>query len=100
MVIPMKRTLILGFLALLSIPFLAASSIAIKQEYDVAIINGRIVDGTGNPWFYGSVAIKDGRIAKVGAVDAQRAGRVIDASGLIVAPGFIDVHTHLEGNLS
>jgi N-acyl-D-amino-acid deacylase len=95
----MKRTFLLRLLVLLSIPFLAASSVATRQEYDIAIINGRIVDGTGNPWFYGSVAIKDGRIVKVGAVDAQRAGRVIDASGLIVAPGFIDVHTHVEGSL-
>src|SRR5207247_1133847 len=68
-------------------------------DYDIAIINGRIVDGTGNPWFYGSVAIKGDRIVDVGTVDVKRAARVIDAQGLIVAPGFIDVHTHVEGNL-
>ncbi|HJQ25486.1 MAG TPA: D-aminoacylase [Blastocatellia bacterium] len=81
------------------LPFRTESS-AGAPEFDVAIINGRIVDGTGNPWFYGSVAIKGDRIVQVGAVDPQRAARVIDAKGMIVAPGFIDVHTHVEGNLA
>jgi N-acyl-D-amino-acid deacylase len=70
-----------------------------EADYDLAIINGRIVDGTGNPWFYGSVAVKGDRIVAVGTVDAKRAARVIDAGGQIVAPGFIDVHTHVEGSL-
>jgi len=81
------------------LPFRTESS-AVAPEFDIAIINGRIVDGTGNPWFYGSVAIKGDRIVQVGAVDPQRAARVIDAKGRIVAPGFIDVHTHVEGNLA
>lgn len=71
-----------------------------QVDYDLAIINGRIIDGTGNPWFYGSVAIKDDRIVTVGTIDAKRAARVIDAQGQIVAPGFIDVHTHVEGSLN
>jgi N-acyl-D-amino-acid deacylase len=57
------------------------------------------VDGTGNPWFYGSVAIKDDRIVRIGSVDMALAARVIDAKGMIIAPGFIDVHTHVEGSL-
>lgn len=73
--------------------------LAQQHQYDIAIINGRIVDGTGNPWFYGSVAIRGGRIVAVGDVDARRAARIIDAAGKIVAPGFIDVHTHVEGNI-
>jgi N-acyl-D-amino-acid deacylase len=72
---------------------------ATQTDYDIAIINGRLVDGTGNPWFYGSVAIKGDRIVEVGALDVKRAARVIDAQGMIVAPGFIDVHTHVEGSL-
>ena len=82
-----------------TLPFKSASHAA-APEFDIAIINGRIVDGTGNPWFYGAVAIKGDRIVQVGAVDPQRAARVIDAKGMIVAPGFIDVHTHVEGNLA
>lgn len=73
---------------------------AAEPEYDLAIINGRIVDGTGNPWFYGGIAIKGDRIVKVGVIDASRAARVIDARRMLVAPGFIDVHTHVEGNLA
>jgi N-acyl-D-amino-acid deacylase len=64
--------------------------------YDHLIINARIVDGSGNPWFRADVAIKDGRIARIGRVSAAAATRTIDARGQILAPGFIDVHTHVE----
>jgi N-acyl-D-amino-acid deacylase len=67
-----------------------------RDEYDLVIINARIIDGTGNPWFRGSVAVKDGRIAKVGLFETSKAKLVIDAKNQIVAPGFIDVHTHVE----
>ena len=67
--------------------------------YDVLIRNGRIVDGTGNPWFAGDMAIKDGRIAAVGHLPNAAASRVIDATGRIVAPGFIDLHTHSDLSL-
>jgi N-acyl-D-amino-acid deacylase len=64
--------------------------------YDLVITNGRIVDGTGNPWFRADLAIKDGRIARIGHINPAEARKVIDARGQIVAPGFIDVHTHVE----
>ncbi len=63
--------------------------------YDLLIRNGKIMDGSGNPWFYGDVAVKGARIAAVGKLgDTVKAGRVIDARGKVVAPGFIDIHTH------
>ncbi len=65
-------------------------------RFDIVIRNGHIVDGTGNPWFAGDVAIRNGRIAAIGRVDPAQATRVIDATGLIVSPGFIDLHTHSE----
>ena len=65
-------------------------------RYDLVITNGRIVDGSGNPWFRSDVGIKDGRIARLGRINPADARQTIDARGQIVAPGFIDVHTHVE----
>jgi N-acyl-D-amino-acid deacylase len=67
-----------------------------QLTYDLIIGNARIVDGTGNPWFRGSIAIKDGRIAKIGRFDKAGSKFYIDAKNQIVAPGFIDVHAHTE----
>ena len=57
------------------------------------------MDGTGNPWFHGDVGIRGDRIVAVGDLSDARADRVIDATGLVVAPGFIDLHTHSDGPL-
>lgn len=65
---------------------------------DVLIKNGRVLDGTGNSWRWEDVAVKDGKIFKIGSLKNWQAAKVIDAKGLIVAPGFIDVHTHIEGD--
>src|SRR5438270_16273 len=78
--------------AILSAFFLATASAA---NYDVLIRHGRVVDGSGNPAFFADVAVKDGRIARIGHI-AGEAKTQIDAHGLIVAPGFIDVHTHAD----
>ncbi len=64
-------------------------------DYDLVIRGGRIVDGTGNPWFNGDVAIRGDRIAAVGRVEGT-ADREINAKGLVVAPGFIDIHSHSD----
>jgi N-acyl-D-amino-acid deacylase len=69
------------------------------QQYDVLIQNGKIIDGTGNSWFYGDVAVKNGKIAAVGKLNNATAAKTINAKGLIVAPGFIDVHAHIEGGV-
>ncbi len=65
-------------------------------RYDLVILNGRIVDGSGNPWFRADIGIKDGRIARIGHLGAADTAKVIDARNQIVSPGFIDVHTHVE----
>ena len=64
-------------------------------SFDLIIRHGRVVDGTGNPAFFADVAVKDGRIAALGKISGE-AHMEIDAAGLTIAPGFIDVHTHAE----
>ncbi|HEX7315287.1 MAG TPA: D-aminoacylase [Pyrinomonadaceae bacterium] len=67
-----------------------------ERPFDLVITNARVVDGSGNPWFRADVGIKGGRIARVGRVAASEGVRAIDARGRVLAPGFIDVHTHVE----
>src|SRR5262245_34175087 len=68
----------------------------VDAGYDVVIANGRIVDGSGNPWFYADLAIKNGHIAKIGKIDPKVGKSVIDAKGMVVTPGFIDLHSHSD----
>jgi N-acyl-D-aspartate/D-glutamate deacylase len=65
-------------------------------DYDVLLRNGRVVDGTGNPWFHADVAVKKDRVVAVAKSLAGTARREIDAKGLIVAPVFIDMHSHSD----
>jgi len=69
------------------------------DTYDLLIRGGRLVDGSGSPAVEGDVAVKDGRIARIGRLEGAQATRVIDAGGLVVAPGFIDLHTHSDLDL-
>ena len=67
--------------------------------FDLVLKNGRILDGAGNPWFKADIALKNGRISKIGRVDAARADRVIDVKGLFISPGFIDMHNHTDTSM-
>ena len=68
-------------------------------EYDTIIKRGTIVDGTRTPRYVSDMAIKDGKIAQIGGLRASQAAQVLDASGLIVAPGFVDLHTHYDAQI-
>jgi N-acyl-D-amino-acid deacylase len=84
---------------LVCLPMLVAiAHVANAQEpqFDLLIRNGRVIDGTGNPWFTADVAIRGERIVAVGKLTDAKATREIDAKGLIVAPGFIDMHSHSD----
>jgi N-acyl-D-amino-acid deacylase len=70
--------------------FIAATAL-LAQPYDLVIRNGHIVDGTGSPWYSGDVGIRGGRIAAIGALSGAAAKRTVDARGMVVAPGFIDM---------
>lgn len=67
--------------------------------FDLLIRNGKVIDGSGNPWFRADIGITNGKIAGIGTYDSTQAKQTIDATGLIVSPGFIDVHTHSEGGI-
>src|SRR5436309_8248632 len=82
--------------ALVLAGLLLCSHAAEEPAYDLLVRNGGSVDGTGNPWFQGDLAIRGDRIVAVGRVPAGKAKREIDAKGLIVAPGFIDMHSHSD----
>jgi N-acyl-D-aspartate/D-glutamate deacylase len=84
-------------LVALFLPLLPASG---QDKYDVIIRNGRVFDGTGNPWFLADVAFRGDRIAAIGDLSASTAETEIDATGLFVSPGFIDTHTHAGGGLA
>ncbi len=67
-----------------------------QQKVDLLITNGRILDGTGNSWYRGDIAVNEGKIVGIGNLKNIEAVKTIDAQNKIVAPGFIDVHTHIE----
>jgi N-acyl-D-amino-acid deacylase len=93
-----KKKYLLAFQILGLVLIFTALLIANAPEiYDVVILNGQIVDGTGNPWFLGDIAIRNERIDRVapaGQLKNAQAKTRIDAKGLIVAPGFIDIQSH------
>ena len=66
------------------------------MSFDIIIKNGRIIDGAGNPWYRGEIAIKDGKIVKIRQEITEDANKIIDAKNMIVCPGFIDIHSHTD----
>ena len=70
-----------------------------QPEFDLLIRNGRVVDGTGNPSFVADVGIRDGKFAAIGQLGDRKAAHTIDANGLAVAPGFIDIHNHSDDTI-
>lgn len=85
-----RASLVLNLL-LVSCTVLAFSQSKANNEYDIIIKNGQIIDGTGNPWVSGDIALRGDRIAKIGKLEGATAKRVIDAGGLVVSPGFVDM---------
>jgi N-acyl-D-amino-acid deacylase len=83
----------IAILALLPLP----ACVCTAADFDVLIRNARVVDGTGNAWFRADIGVKAGKIAAIGKLDGRSADRTIDARDRVASPGFIDVHTHIEG---
>jgi N-acyl-D-amino-acid deacylase len=75
---------------------LVATAAGQPAPFDIVIAGGQVLDGTGAAAISADVGVRDGRIAAIGALAGQPARRTIDAAGLVVAPGFIDLHTHSE----
>src|SRR6266542_3258345 len=83
----------------LGLLLLSLALAAPAQEFDLLIRGGRIVDGAGNPAWTGDIAVRQGRIAALGRLAGRTAARTIDAAGLTVAPGFIDIHNHSDNTV-
>jgi N-acyl-D-amino-acid deacylase len=90
----MRRLLPLLVVLLLGGGVFGSLSLAQGQRYDLLLRGGRVVDGTGSPWYRADVAISGDTIARIAPSIADPAERVIELNGLVVAPGFIDIHTH------
>src|SRR2546427_10995909 len=88
------RKLTVVVVATLLILALTVIPTAQTQPYDLLLRNGRIVDGSGSPWYRADVAIRGDMIARIAPSITEPATRIIDLGGQVIAPGFIDIHTH------
>jgi len=94
------RRMLLSFVALTILSSAPLAGKVAAQDRSVLIRNGRVMDGSGNPWVYADVLIRGDRIEAVGSLGDVLADEVIDATGLYVTPGFIDTHSHAGGGLA
>ena len=76
-----------------------AAPFAAAADFDLLIRNARVIDGAGNPWYRADIGVKAGLVSALGDLKVKTADRTIDAAGRVAAPGFIDVHTHIEGGI-
>jgi N-acyl-D-amino-acid deacylase len=90
----LARFIILALVGAAAAVAIGASLRAQPTPYDLVLRGGRIVDGSGSPWYRGDVAIRGGTIARIAPAITEQATRVIDVKEQVVAPGFIDIHTH------
>ncbi|MEQ1911601.1 MAG: amidohydrolase family protein, partial [Vicinamibacterales bacterium] len=90
------RIVAVGVLALLALLVWQVGTMSQSPIFDLVIRGGRVIDGAGNPWFAADIGIKGDSIAAVAPHLDATGARTIDAAGLVVAPGFIDVHSHSE----
>ncbi len=96
----LRRRLVSAVLPLLPLLPPVPRAVPAQQRYDLLITNARLFDGSGNPWRRADIAVAGDRIAAVGDLAGARAARVIDATGLYAAPGFIDAHSHAGDGLA
>jgi len=85
--------LVWAWVLVLAVPLISAQQ-APAESFDILIRNGRVLDGTGNPWYRADIGIRGDRIAAVGTLGGATAGTIVDAKDRFVSPGFIDVHSH------
>jgi N-acyl-D-aspartate/D-glutamate deacylase len=99
MKVTLKRFTKIGFptgLVIVGLFFIFHSCQSLTSGLDIVVRNGQIIDGTGTPGFRADLGIKDGKIVEIGNMEGRKSKRMIDAEGMVVAPGFIDMHTHAE----
>ena len=93
------RLFALGLVFVIPVFFSGCTRSPSRPLFDLIIASGRVLDGTGNPWCKADVAVSGGRLAAIGRLDHSRARLVIEAEGLAVAPGFIDIPTHCDRDI-